>query len=444
MTRTHDADVLVLGAGAAGLMAARRLSEAGMQVLVVEARDRVGGRILTQHSPTFPRPIEVGAEFIHGRPKQIFEVIKEANLPYYEVAGERWCLKEDILFPCDDLDDTFERVLHKMNADRRDISFQEYLDSQEVNDTTRQHLLGYIEGFEAAYPNRISVQALIREHRAAHATEGDRAFRLNHGYGSLLEVLTEEFKASVKLGSPVQGVRWEKETVEFECSEEKLRARRAIITLPLSVLQAKAVRFEPGLEVKSRALSLLEMGHVTRIAFQFRERFWEDISVDIGGETRFLGDLGFLHSRAEVFPVWWSMMPERAPMLVAWSAGPHALSPRFKDEGAIVEAAIDTLALLLHVKPYEVRDMVVAPHFHNWNSDPYTAGGYSYALVGGADAFAELAEPLEGTLFFAGEATMSDGHNGTVHGALASGERAAKEVLQSLGKASSEHQPSAA
>src|SRR3954464_10446896 len=184
MTRTHDADVLVLGAGAAGLMAARKLSEAGMEVLVVEARDRVGGRILTQRSGQFPWPIEVGAEFIHGRPKQIFEVIKQANLPCYEVAGERWCSKKDVLFPCDDLDGAFERVLHQMNADGRDISFQEYLNSQDVNDMSRQHLMEYIEGFEAAYPNRISVQALAREHRAAHLNGGDRAFRLKNGYAS--------------------------------------------------------------------------------------------------------------------------------------------------------------------------------------------------------------------------------------------------------------------
>jgi monoamine oxidase len=167
---------------------------------------------------------------------------------------------------------------------------------------------------------------------------------------------------------------------------------------------------------------------VIRIAIRFRERFWENIRV----KGKSLANLSFLFSDHKLFPTWWSTMPVQSPLLVGWSAGPHAQPLIARHREFVFEQATASLARKLRMNANELRGLVASHHFHDWQVDPFSCGAYSYALVGGSDAFSELAQPLEETLFFAGEATNSDGHNGTVHGAIATGYRAAREVLRSL------------
>jgi monoamine oxidase len=432
MATSRDADVLVLGAGAAGLMAARRLGDAGLAVHMLEARDRIGGRVWTYHDPHSDVPVELGAELVHGRPPEIFELVNHANLPVYEADGDFWCSFSRTLGLCDDFEDKLEEVLEMMKPGEPDMSFLEFVNRQRLNETTRKQVLSYIEGFEAAYPDRISVQALIREHRAAHQIQGDHTYRLSSGYDTLLKAIEKDLKAVIELNSPVRAVRWKQGAVEVECESKVLRAQRAVITVPLAVLQKRAVAFDPLIESKAQALSSLTMGPVIRITLRFRERFWENLQVEVGGHKKSLKDLSFLFSDGTLFPTWWTRMPERSPVMVGWSAGPHAEPLAFRDDEYIFEQATVSLADKFHMDVNELRALVVSHHVHDWQADSYTGGAYSYALVGGDDAFRDLGEPIEDTLFFAGEATNADGHNGTVHGALATGERAAREVLQSL------------
>lgn len=430
---SHDADVLVLGAGVAGLTVARRLGEAGVKVTVVEARDRIGGRIWTHRETGFDVPIELGAEFVHGRPQEIVGLAKKAGLPMYEADGDLWCAFNDKLAICDDFEDKLEDVLEMMEPGHPDTSFLDFLKRQNVDEQTRERVLAYIEGFEAADPKRISVHALIKEHRASHNVEGDRAFRLKGGYESFVDALARNLKASMVLSSPAECVRWRDGSVEFECRDRRFAARYAVVTLPLSVLQSKRVRFDPPLTSKERALSLLTMGPVIRMTLRFRERFWENIAFSDGGKQTSLKDLSFLFSDDEHFPTWWTRMPERSPVLVGWSAGRHASGLAFRDKEAVFEAATESLSRKLRMDVAELRRLVVSCHFHDWQADAYSGGAYSYALVGGETAFGELGQSIEETLFFAGEATNDNGFNGTVHGAIATGERAAREVLAGMG-----------
>jgi monoamine oxidase len=432
MATSHDADVLVLGAGAAGLMAARRLGDAGLAVHVVEARDRIGGRVWTYHDPASNVPVELGAEFVHGRPPEIFELVKQANLPVYEADGDFWCSFHRSLDLCDDFEEKLEDVLEMMKPRESDMSFMEFVDRQRLDETARKQVLSYIEGFEAAKPEQISVHALVHEHRASHKVHGEHTFRISSGYDGLVNALEKDLKAAIQLSSPVRAVRWGQRSVEFECESKILRAQRAVITLPLTVLQKGTVAFDPPLENKTQALSLLTMGPVIRMTLRFRDRFWENLQVQVGGYTKSLKDLSFLFSDGDVFPTWWTRMTERSPVMVGWSAGPHAEPLVFRDDEYIFEQATASLAEKLHMEVKELRELVVAHHVHDWQADPLTGGAYSYALVGGGDAFGELGKPIQETLFFAGEATNADGFNGTVHGALATGERVAREVLQSL------------
>ncbi len=226
----------------------------------------------------------------------------------------------------------------------------------------------------------------------------------------------------------VHSVRWGSGTVEIEAGERLFRAPRAVITLPLPLLQSGAVNFDPKLSTKQKAGMRLEMGAVVRVVLRFRERFWKDIQV---GDKR-LDNLSFLHSDNRDFPTWWSTMPHALPMLVGWSGGPHGLALTHKTGEEIVDCAGSAVAELLHVSVNEVRKMTTEGHFHNWQKDPFSLGAYSYTCVGGIDAARELARPLQGTLFFAGEATEFNGRQGTVDGAIASGHRAAKEILDGL------------
>jgi monoamine oxidase len=422
-----DYDVLILGAGAAGLSAARMLGEAGLSVCIVEARDRIGGRIWTHYEEGSGVPIELGAEFMHGRSHDLLELVEEFKLRNYEADGDYWCAFGDELKACD-FWGKVESILKRMKSDGKDVSFLEFLSQEPADPTARRRALAYIEGFEAADPARISVHALVREHIAMEKIDGDSAFRLTAGYHSLIGRLARGANGAIEMNARVRSVKWRQGKVDFECDGKVFRGSRAVITLPLGVLQAGSVVFNPAIESKARALSLLMAGTVIRVAIRFRERFWERIRV----KGKSLGNLSFLFSDHKLFPTWWSSMPVKSSLLVGWSAGPHADSLISRGKEFVFEQATESLARKLHMNANELRELVASHHFHDWQTDPFSLGAYSYALVGGSEAFNDLAQPLEETLFFAGEATNGAGHNGTVHGAIATGYRAAREVLDSL------------
>jgi monoamine oxidase len=432
-----DADVLIVGAGASGLAAAQALIEAGLSVVTIEARDRVGGRVWTRHEQGCEVPIELGAEFVHGKPREILDVVESAHLPLQELSGERWCSRKGELSICNNLYEHFEKVFKRMGGVERDQSFAEFLNENggDLSDEVRAWMLAYIEGFEAAYPERIGVKALVRENKGAEEIETERAFHVMSGYDSVLKAMMADAEGGdwkLCLNQAVKTVTWKKDDVEVETAIRKFRARKMVVTLPLAVLKAETVRFEPGLVEKKGALDLLEMGSVVRVVLRFRERFWEGIRREADGKEKSLENMSFLHSDDPYFPTWWSTLPKRAAVLTGWAAGPRGERLSGQTDEAVIACAVESLAGLLHISAKELRELTVSAHFHNWQRDPFSTGGYSYAGVGGLRAAEELGRPLQDTLFFAGEATDCHGHNATVNGAIASGQRAAREVLQSL------------
>jgi monoamine oxidase len=436
MTRNFDADVAIIGAGAAGLAAARELVRMGLAVTIFEARDRVGGRIMTERDPEFDLPLELGAEFVHGKPPETLELIESANLPTHEVKGDRWCLRQGKLSQCPGLYGEFEKVFERMKDSGPDRSFAQFLaaDAADLPDDLRKDTLEYIEGFEAARPEIISEHALVRENRAAEQIEGDRAFRVLSGYDNVLKAMMSEVDSPacrLWLNTVVRQVRWEHGAVEVETDSGTVRAGSALVTLPLVVLQSGVVRFVPELSSKQQALAQLETGPVVRVILRFRERFWEKIEAD--GKS--MAGLSFLHTDDPDFPTWWTTMPRVSPLLTGWAAGPHALAMCDRSDEEIVGVAVHSLARILSIQPARLLQMLAAAYFHNWQRDPFSLGAYSYARVGGIEAARELAAPVEDTLFFAGEATEFNGHQGTVSGAIATGKRAAREIAEALASA---------
>lgn len=436
-------DVLILGAGAAGLAAARDLSQAGLRVTVIEARARVGGRILTLHDPRAPVPLELGAEFIHGEAPETLSAAYAAGLAVLELPDSREIVTSGRFKPMGDfweLVDRMNRDLARRVASRgRDFPVSEYLESASVPAARRGILRDFVQGFYAAHPERLSAQSL-----AVEAEDGDekeeiagKQFRIANGGDALMKWLRDGLdpdRTEVRLSTVAQAVDWKRGQVAIETPVEVLRARAAIITLPAAVLKAGALRFAPALVAKQRAFAGIETGQVFKIVLRFRQAFWEkpeflkERREKSGSNGR---GLNFLHATGAEVPTWWTSLPVRSPLLTGYVGGVAAEQLLAEEPPSRLERSLVALSDILAVPRRELEEQLDASASHDWRADPFARGAYSYIGVGGIGAPRALARPVDGTLFFAGEATNGE-QIGTVAGALASGRRAAREVLRAL------------
>jgi monoamine oxidase len=239
---------------------------------------------------------------------------------------------------------------------------------------------------------------------------------------AILEVLRAALEPEALVPrSTVERVEWQPgQVVVHTIGGRTFSAPRLIVTLPLPVLQRGLVTFEPALPDKARALHGLRMGAVIKLALRFDDAFWWPREHEC---------LGFVLAPGQPFPVLWTSYPVLAPLLIAWSAGPSADALANLADEEILEQGLRTVRTVFKERSAA---RLKGWHLHNWQQDPLAGGAYSYVAPGGDGSQRALARQLSGTLFFAGEATESSGHHATVHGALASGERAAREVLREI------------
>ena len=434
-------DVIVLGAGVAGLAAAEVLAKSRMRVAILEARDRPGGRVHSLPGLAADHAIELGAEFVHGKAKLFDEYLRSHDLRLYEGDGVTYCTGVQGLEPCGDAeDDVFAALGRLLPDDFPDESFDATLQHRFAGwpEEERRWARAFVQGFHAADPSRISTHSILMDSRAEEETDGMRGFHIAGGYGRLIETLRDGLgrEAALLTNTVVTAVDWSTDRVVVQAQRGdgemlEFAAPRVVVTLPLGVLQQRppapgAIRFVPELLEKRSALGGLVMGPAIRLTLQFASTFWEDPAV-MGERT--LSDLHFLFTRDGVFPTFWSALPLRVPILVAWAGGPLADAKRGQSHPELEAQALDALSQILGLSNAMVQSHFVRSYFHDWQGDPFSRGAYSYVAVGGVSAQKELAQPLRGRLFFAGEATQSDGHHATVHGAFDSGRRAAQEVL---------------
>ncbi len=271
----HASDVIVLGAGAAGLAAADRLVRAGLRVTVLEARDRVGGRVDTVVDAATGVPLELGAEFIHGRPKELLTLARRARV---EV---RPCLDTHLVYwrgKRRDGGSAFDFTEALASAGPPDRPVEAWLREQGRAERWPPHQAafarGYVEGFYAARPDTVSTLALARMERASLELGGNAPSRALQGYARVLAPLAEGLlrrPGTLFFNAVAQDIRWSRGHVEVRArtrqgpSLGRFRASRLVVTLPLGVLRAKvpetgAVRFLPRLPDKERAWGRLEMG----------------------------------------------------------------------------------------------------------------------------------------------------------------------------------------
>jgi monoamine oxidase len=420
-TRAPKKSALVIGGGIAGLAAALELSRNKISTTVLEAGNHFGGRIHTLQPNS--APIELGAEFVHGKSKPLLAAIRHAQLATQTIP-DKHRLFDAGKFREIKLLDIVSEVLNRIDTRQPDCSIEKFLSANAVEEPARGFVLNFIKGFDAANPEHISAHACRRAEYAAEQMHGETQLRVTKGYGSLVEHFTREIKelgGILATGTMVRRIGWEPGNVQVHVERhgrtETFFADTAIVTLPLGVLKTKHVLFEPAVPEKTDAIHCMKFGNVIKILFQFKDTTWNDF--------------GFIHSFGEAIPTWWS--DARGPILTGWAGGPMADALLKLTPAKLETLGLEILGRIVFdgASVSSLRKRLVASHYHNWTHDPLVRGAYSYIPVNGLDLPKVLAAPVADTLYFAGEATVTDAQTGTVFGALETGLRAARELLQS-------------
>lgn len=419
---TESVDVLILGAGVAGLAAAQALLHDELEVLVLEARDRLGGRAHTDKSFA-GFPLELGAEFVHGERAATWRLIDELGLRtvHWNKRDDSWVRLGDgrrllmaearVLSPAFDLSRTFE--LRDLPP-RRFESLGAYLVRAGATPETLDYVRRAFANAAGESLRHLDATALLASMETQE--DGSEDFRMVDGYGAVVEALgigNEILTRSEVRRVAVRGERVVVDTVDGS----RFDARAVIVTLPVGVLQSGEIEFDPPLpQGKLAALGALGMGPVAKLIYRFAEPLTPPgiKAVYAAGNP----------------PMWWSPSVGQDTDATVWTAfvsGDGAVDLlRFGHEDAL-ERALESLRRELGrpgLRP--LASLVV-----DWTADPYARGGYSYVKPGGYGAREKLAEPTP-PLFWAGEATQPEHRAATVHGALLSGERAAREVQKAL------------
>jgi len=415
-------EVLIVGAGAAGLSAADELAKAGVAPIVLEARPRSGGRIHTL--PQFgSAPIELGAEFMHGKAPELEQLSRVHHLAFCAVPDTHWRMERGHFVPLEDFWGKLAKVFEKLPRKGPDKSYCEFLKQARTAPVeSRKLATDFVEGFHAGDPERISSLSIAQSEAAAEEVDGTKQFRFVAGYGELVRATQAGAiarGARFEFGHAVSRIEWKHQRVVVSARHGddvcRVEARKLLVTLPLGVLQSDAVQFDPPLFQKEEAMRSLAMGNVVKINLQLRPGLWPDDKD------------GFIHLAGEHFPTWW----KHRNIATAWAGGPCADELLKGSSLEIMQLVFDSLAKMFGVEASAARSHVESAQFHDWRKDPFARGAYSYVPVGAVNAGRILARPIKGTLFFAGEATAQPGFQGTVHGAVESGLRAAREILQS-------------
>lgn len=443
MPEEHDA--LVVGAGVAGLACAQSLAQASVDFLVLEAAHRVGGRAVTDYALADGMALELGALMVHGRKVLTHSWVRELGLETRKVRTlKRGLFSKDgrlASFPSMALPfhPTFgprafyqgaygiPKALQQYAGPDRTLA--EFLDELRPLPGARALVTLLFAHAAAADPDEIGVLGPAEEARRAAEEFGYNNFRLEQGYSELARRRAEAFQDRVRLGTRVTTIRYSQDGVFVRAETDggrtlrEFSARCAVLTLPLGVLKAGSVTFDPPLpEEKRRAIDAIAPGQAIVVQLRLRG----------GNLTQMLGDFAMLWGEgASTFHRPLVELRASAEIICAFTVGREALRrSQLSDEG-VVEATVEELRSILprRVEIGEVSGYAI----QRWSTDPHTLCGYSFLPPGvGLPARVALAAPVEGTLFFAGEATHTSGESGTVHGAIETGYRAADSVIHSL------------
>jgi len=424
---TKEPDVLIIGAGASGLMAALELALAGKSCAIIEGRDRAGGRIYTLNDTRFNLPVEAGAEFIHGKLKITLEILTKAKITSYATGGDVWRKQSGQWQKEDDFVKGYAALNKKLKHLKDDIPVAEFIETylNSVEDKAiATSLKSYTEGYNAADTATASTFAM----RTDLEESEEEQYRIEGGYQMLVQYLLSQVKkagVSIHYSSPVTGITWQKNRVNITSGKQQWGAQKVLVTVPLGVLQKQAIDFNPSLPQITNAANALGFGNVVKIVLQFDEPFWEN-SVNTDGKN--LKGFGFILSEEKI-PTWWTQSPKKTAMLTGWLAGPNADKFKESSNHEILQEVFQSLAALFNMAPVLMEQKLIASHVANWAEDTYSRGGYSYSTVGEVSHKKTLKDGIENTVFFCGEALFEGVEIGTVEAALSSGREMAQKLI---------------
>jgi monoamine oxidase len=424
MVRSHSAHIVVVGAGAAGLMAARELGRGGKRVTILEARDRCGGRIFPLPEAQFGYPAEGGAEFVHGEAPITRAMLREARLGLLPLQGTQWTADDGKFSQGRSPDphaDRFHQVLQELKDDltvadflKRDFAGPEY-------SRLRRSIGKTVEGYDAADPERASILALRDEWM--NGGPGTQA-RIAGGYGALIGFLMAECRsegAVIHLRSVVSAIEATDGGVQVRCANDDVHmCDTVILTVPLPLL--KEIMLPPTEREKAAAVAHIGFGNVIKILLRFETRWWAD------DKRRSLADLAFLLSDAKI-PFWWTQFPAEHPVLTGWFGGPKTDAMARLNDQQLIETGLASLADIFGFDPKQLMRNLGAARAINWAHDPFARGAYSYATPDTRDAQSAIANSGGAAVLFSGEALYRGRDMGTVEAALASGLEVARTVL---------------
>lgn len=401
-------------------MAARKLSAGGKKVIVLEAHNRLGGRIYTDKFSG--KPLQLGAEFIHGNLPETFSLLKEAGLAYETVAGDSFHHKNGVLSRQESFIPNWDLLMEKLSEVKTDCTLMEFLDSEFKEDyysELRESVIQFAEGYDAADVNRLSVLSLKEEWEG----EQQEQYRLKNGYGELIGFLVqkcEENKVTIKINAKVSSIKWvEGSAIVTTENLASYTAGQVIIAVSLGVLQSRTLNFSPPLPNEMvGSIKRLGFGNVIKFVLVFEHSFWVE-NVE---------QAGFIFSEQQV-PTWWTALPDKSPVLTGWLAGPSADEFNDTSDEELLTISLQSLATIFSKEADWLQSNLVYAKVYNWFKDDFMKGAYSYPTVNSDSAIAFLQKPLKGTLFFAGEAIYTGPWKGTVEAALASGNEVARKAL---------------
>lgn len=432
-----SADILIIGAGAAGLMAAYELSKAGKKVIVLEALDRLGGRAYTVHTTSGLTAVELGAEFVHGDLPITLGLLKEAGIKYTPASASMWQYREGKFTADEFFIEHWDQLITKLNELKQDMSIDEFMQQEFPDDqywVMRESVRKYVSGYDTADPQKASCFALLNEWQ--HEDESAQ-HRIEGGYGMLMTCLANECKANsgeIHLNAIVKDIYWEPDKVSAITADGiAYHAAKIIVAVPPGVLQASvqekgAITFHPLITEHSNAMQQIGFGAVIKILLEFDEAFWENEQTKvITGHD--LKDMGFLLSDEEV-PTWWTQFPERSTLLTGWLGGPEAEAKKNFSKEEILVQALQSIANIFKLSMEDLKQGLRYWQVVNWTTLPFTRGSYAYDTVNSPAARKTLNNPVDGTVFFAGEYLYDGPAMGTVEAALTSGRQVAEKALK--------------
>ena len=413
-------DVIIIGAGAAGLSAMRYLAEEGYHGCMLEAAEIAGGRISTIKEG-FQRHVEAGAEFIHGKLPLTFKLLKEAGLSSEVVEGKmigvqngNWQTEEH-----DEHWDEFMKQLGRLKTDITILQFLEENFSKPEYIHLRQAVQRFSEGFDLADISKASILSIKDEWKDIEKKQ----YRIKGGYIQLIDHLVNrcrQLNTEFYFNTCVNEIQYENGNVIVHTTDnKKFQAEKLILTVSVGILQSGTIQFRPQLTDHAVAIQGLGFGAVIKFLLEFKTCFWKE----------FDDEIGFLLTDEEI-PTWWTQLPAESNVLTGWLGGPNATKKVFEPDTSLLQTALMSLSSIFRIPPAMLQEELTNYKIINWLNQPYIKGGYSYNTLSSKQAINILSSPVDHTIYFAGEAISKSESQGTVESALQSGHDTAKMLIE--------------